>query len=199
MMKKTHRAYAISYTLGATLGVNALAVASGHDLLVNPGATAIAAFGAQFFASGNLSPDVDHTWAPGPPRKGYAIGGHRGLTHRPWFAVILSLLWGLPGVYLISKVPGATGPIFVSLCAIWSFPLFGWWSHLSGDMIYGRIKVMGRPRGLGWETGGLSETGRNRKGVKLWFGLRDPASKVCLFVSAALAVVHLALFVKLAG
>jgi len=198
-MKRTHRAYAITYTLGTTYCLNAAAVGTGHDLLVNPMSAAVAAFGAQFFASGNLSPDIDHTWAPGPPRRGYAIGGHRGLTHRPWFALILSFLWGLPGLYLVSRVPEASATISASLWAIWSFPLFGWWSHLSGDMIYGRIKVLGRARGLGWETGGLSETGRNRKGVKLWFGLRDPASKVCLFASAALALAHLALFAGFVG
>lgn len=190
MMKRTHRSYAIAFTLGTTLGVNVLLSAAGSGFIAHPAAVGLSAVGAQFFSSGNLSPDMDHVWAPGPPRKGYHWAGHRGFTHRVWFASLLSLLWGVPGAFVVSRVSQDDPAVFASLWALWSFPLFGWWSHISGDMIYGRLPVLGRARGLGWTTGGIAETGRGRDGAKLWFGLRDPASKVCLIVSAALALAH---------
>lgn len=207
MMKRTHRSYAIAFTLGTTLGLNVLTTAAGSGFVAHPAAVGLAAFGSQFFSSGNLSPDVDHSWAPGPPRRrklpngkivSYHWSGHRGWTHRLWFAAVFGLVWGLPGVLFVSRVSESDPGIFASLWIVWAFPIFGWVSHISGDMIYGRLPIFGRVRGLGWETGGLAETGRNRKGAKLWFGLRDPASKVCLIVAAALAFAHVALFAGLA-
>jgi hypothetical protein len=68
-------------------------------------------------------------------------------------------------------------------------------------MIYGRIKVgvwswkLGRwwhwNIGLGWTTGGLSETGRPSTGGSAL--IVDPAAKVCLGLATALAGANLIL------
>lgn len=186
MMRKTHRAFAGAFWLGSTLAVDALALRSGHSAPFSPVVVATGLLTAPMFSSGKSSPDVDHVWAPGPPQKNYDWKGHRGFTHRVWFASFLTLLTGvLPYCFLLSTglPPGIASGIFA--------PVIGWWSHLAGDMIFGRILIAGTKCGLGWETNGLAE-----KGGKLW---RDPAAKVSVYLSAGLIAAHLALLVTTYG
>lgn len=185
-MKKTHRAYAGAFWLGTTLAVDAVAFKLGNDLPVHPAVVAIGTAIAPFFSSGNLSPDMDHQWAPGPPRRNYDWRGHRGFTHRFWFACVLSVLFALvPYLALIR----ADVPFEIASFAF--APVNGWWSHLSGDMIFGRLLILGKAYGLGWETNGLAE-----KGGKLW---RDPAAQVSVVLSVVLAGAHLMLLVQVYG
>lgn len=195
MMRKTHRAFSSTFWLGSTLAVNGIGYETGH-MWVNPIVAGLGFLVVQPFSAGKLSPDIDHQWAPGPPRRNYDWRYHRGFTHRVWFAAFLTALWAVPLVWVLRH----TGSVYTSsVVALWAAPAGGWWSHLAGDMIYGRLRILGRPVGLGWETGGLSETGRSRKGgTKLW--VTDPASKVFLVTSAALATAHLAFALRfLAG
>jgi hypothetical protein len=183
MMKKTHRAYAGAFWMGSSLLVDGLAVRSGHSVPISPPVVAVGLFVAPLFSSGKLSPDVDHTWAPGPPRNHYDWRYHRGFTHRVWFAAVLTLVSGLaPFLALLhAGLP-------VALATVAFVPVTGWWSHLSGDMIFGRILILGKAHGLGWTTGGAAEEGGSL--------LRDPAAKVSVAATAALVAAHLALFVS---
>lgn len=190
MMRKTHRAFAGAFWLGSTLAVDALAVRAGYSAPISPVVVATGLFVAPLFSSGITSPDMDHQWAPGPPRRNYDWKGHRGFTHRFWFAGLLSGVFGfLPFALLLwLGLP-------VAFASVAFAPANGWWSHLFGDMIFGRIKFglwsfkLGRfwtwNIGLGWTTNGLAE-----KGGKLW---RDPAAQVSVFVSGVLILAHLVL------
>lgn len=201
MMRKTHRAYAGAFWLGTTLAVDAIAVRTGHSVPVNPGIVVVGVFVAPLFSSGITSPDMDHQWAPGLPRNHYDWRYHRGFTHRVWFATMLTVLFGaLPYLCAIrSGIPSAIGVLSFA-------PVNGWWSHLSGDMIFGRIKFgwwshVYDPKshrrvwrfwhtniGLGWTTNGVAE-----KGGSLF---RDPAAKISAVLSGVFALAHLALFVQ---
>ena len=156
-MGVTHRWFGAGFWLAGTVALDAAAGVAGADPVVHPVVAVVAAPLAASFADGRNSPDVDQLWAKGPPRRGYHWRGHRGWTHRPWFAVVLTavtalLAWRLAGQ---GVDPDALPVVFA--------PVAGWWSHLLGDMIYGRILVFGEPVGLGWETGGLSERGRTSR------------------------------------
>jgi membrane-bound metal-dependent hydrolase YbcI (DUF457 family) len=189
-MRKTHRAFSGVFWLGITLAVNELGARAGaQDWLIHPAVIVAGVVIAPWFSAGRwLSPDIDHRWAPGPPRQNYHWRYHRGFTHRVWFASVLTLVFGLvPFMGLL----GAGLP--AALATVAFAPVNGWWSHLAGDMIYGRIKILGAARGLGWRTGGLSETGRPSTGGSAL--IVDPASKVCLGLSTALAGLHLILLV----
>jgi hypothetical protein len=74
-------------------------------------------------------------------------------------------------------------------------PVAGWWSHLAGDMIYGRIKILGQPVGLGWETGGLSETGKRSGQPRGYLLPVNPAEKLFLGLSVALMLGQLVMAV----
>lgn len=196
MMRKTHRAFAGAFWLGSTLLVDGLALKSGHEAPISPAVVAVGLFVAPLYSSGKSSPDMDHQWAPGPPRNHYDWRYHRGFTHRIWFASVLTVLIGiLPFLALtVHGVPPAYASIVFA-------PVNGWWSHLFGDMIFGRIKVgvwsfrLGRfwhwNVGLGWTTNGVAE-----KGGSLW---RDPAAKVSAGASVGLIAAHLALLVSAYG
>lgn len=204
MMRATHRAFSGTFWLAGTLGLELVYRRTGAP----PGAaTAVALAGYPLAAptsAGKLSPDVDHVFWPGGPRveptdrgrhkRRYYVWGHRGLTHRVWFACLVTLVAGVLPAALVFRlgVPVWTVPLAFA-------PVAGWWSHLAGDMIYGRIRIAGRAYGLGWETGGLSETGR-RKGATSWAVRQlvpvDPASKVFLAMSAALAVLHVVITLR---
>lgn len=202
MMKRTHKAWAVPFWLGTTLGVNALAASRGYELPVHPAVIVVGAYIAPRFSSGILSPDMDHRWAPGPPAHNYDWRYHRGFTHRFWFAflVIAPLFGVLPFLCVLrAGIP-------LEFATVTLAPVAGWFSHLFGDMIYGRLKVgiwSFRLRrfwtwnvGLGWETGGLSETGRSRTGGEWrWRGKgivpADPAAKLFLMVGAAIGALHL--------
>jgi hypothetical protein len=198
MMGATHRAFAGTWWLAATLGLELIYRRAGAPA---GAATAVSLAGyplAPLMASGKTSPDVDHVWWPGPPRaepgdvglhkRRYYVWGHRGLTHRVWFAFVVTLVVGvLPALVLLRLgTPVYAVPLVLA-------PAVGWWSHLAGDMIYGRIRIAGTAVGLGWTTGGVSETGR-RKGATPWLTRQlvpvDPAAKVCVAMSAVLAVAH---------
>jgi len=189
-MGKTHRAFSGVFWLGTCLAVNWVGRELGaQDWVINPGVILAGFFIAPWFSAGRYcSPDIDHRWAPGPPRNHYDWRYHRGFTHRVWFASTLTMLAGLfPFMALLGNgVPAGTALLAFA-------PVNGWWSHLAGDMIYGRILILGRARGLGWRTGGLSETGRPSSGGSAL--ILDPAAKVCAGLAAALAGLHLALFV----
>jgi hypothetical protein len=153
MMGKTHRAWSGAFWLGTTLVVNEVFKLAGFDAPFHPVVILAGFFIAPWFSAGRyLSPDIDHRWAPGPPRGHYHWRYHRGFTHRVWFATLLTgALAILPfGLLLGIGVPSG---IAYSVMA----PINGWWSHIVGDMIYGRILISGRAYGLGWETGGDSE------------------------------------------
>lgn len=236
MLADTHRAWAAAWWLGVTLAVDAAAAWAGSSAPVGPAAVAAGVIVAPLFSAGRglpprrvdrygrprgrdwtqlgVSPDIDHRWAPGPPRRSYDWRGHRGWTHRPWFAAVVTVVSGvLP--WLIAVAGGASPATAAVLFA----PAAGWWSHLSGDMIYGRLPVwlpsvervagatvlvpdgvgrmvrvaewrwrVGWRRrivGLGWSTGGVLE-----RGGRWW---RDPAAWVCTAGSVVLAAGHLAL------
>lgn len=175
-MAKGHRAFSATYWLGITAGLDVL-----HPGLIAAPAVVVGAVLAYPMSAGRYcSPDIDHRWAPGPPRNHYDWRYHRGWTHRYWFACVVLVLAGiLPFALLIrSGVPS------VSAAAIFGLPA-GWWSHLGGDMIYGRLRVAGSIVGLGWKTGGVAESGG-----RFW---RDPAAQVFTVLSGVLVVVHLAL------
>lgn len=190
MMAGTHRAYSDVFWLGTTGAVNSVILLSGHSHYVSIIAVGSGAFLAKPFSSGNhLSPDMDHRWAPGPPRNHYDWRFHRGWTHRLWFASVLLLLFGILPMVALLRI-GV--PIGIAVTAL--APVAGWWSHLSGDMIYGRILILGTPVGLGWRTGGLSETGRPVGGGKRWLPT-NPAERVFYGCTWALILLHLVLAV----
>jgi hypothetical protein len=215
MMARTHRAWSGVFWLGTTLAINELGRQAGaQDWLIHPAVIVAGFFIAPWFSAGRyLSPDIDHRWAPGPPRHNYDWRFHRGFTHRIWFASLLSIIFGFTP-YLVLLHAGIPGQLSCVVLA----PVNGWWSHLAGDMIYGRIKignlVCDRRRikgpfgsvsyayrwhwwhvnvGLGWTTGGLSETGRPSSGGSAL--IVDPASKVCVGLATALTGLHLVLLV----
>lgn len=201
MLADTHRAWAVAWWLGGTLALDATTAALGRAPAIHPGAVIAGVFVAPVFSAGRwLSPDMDHRWWPGPPRHGYYWRGHRGVTHRPWFASVLTLVFGVVP-YVVVLRAGVAAPVAAVVLA----PVAGWWSHLSGDMIYGRLPVWGlavrwrtvdgvwRRRvvwwryvvGLGWKTGGVLE-----RGGRWW---RDPAVGVFSVVSVVLVGAHLVL------
>jgi hypothetical protein len=205
MLADTHRAWAVAWWLGETLTIDAAAVALDRAPAVHPAVVLAGAAIAPVFSAGRwLSPDMDHRWWPGPPRHGYQWRGHRGITHRPWLATVVTLVFGVVP-YLIAVRAGVPTPV----APLAFSPAAGWWSHLSGDMIYGRLPVH-LPRlawrmdeagrwhrrwvwwryivGLGWKTGGVLE-----RGGRWW---RDPAAGVCGALSVVLVGAHLALFVN---
>jgi hypothetical protein len=208
MMRKTHRAFAVVFWLGSTLTVDALAVKSGHEAPFSPAVVAAGPLLAMPFSAGapkltkkfGLSPDMDQMWAPGPPRNHYDWRYHRGFTHRVWFASLLSLLFGIAPFLALCRQGLPIGVASLALA-----PANGWWSHLAGDCIYGRIKFGIWTKawdsesrrtvwrwwhwniGLGWKTGGASESGGKF--------LRDPAAKVCIGLSVALTAAHLVFLV----
>lgn len=173
MLKTTHEPFAGLCWLGGTLAADWLAIRAGYGMPVHPAAVIAGYFIAPCFAAGKNSPDVDRLWAPGPPRRNYHWRFHRGITHRVWLASLLTAL----SLAFQGWVVSHTGPVPLSLLSVLQAPLAGWWSHLLGDMIYGRIKILGVPVGLGWETGGISERGGR------WF--RDPAARVFGVLTAA--------------
>lgn len=227
MLADTHRAWAVAWWLGGTLALDAATVALDRAPAVHPAAVLAGVAVAPLFSAGRglpprrwdkhgrrlprdwgllgISPDVDQRWWPGPPRHGYHWRGHRGVTHRPWFATVVTLVFGVVP-YLAVLRAGVPAPVGVVVFA----PAAGWWSHLSGDMLYGRLPVWGvavrwrlvdgvwRRRvvwwryivGLGWKTGGVLE-----RGGRWW---RDPAAGVCTVVAAVLIGAHLALLSTLA-
>lgn len=207
MMGATHRAFSGTFWLAGTLGLEIVYRRAGAP----PGAaTAVALAGyplAPLMSSGRTSPDVDHLIWPGPPRydpvdkskypRRYYWRGHRGITHRVWFALAVTLPFGVLPALVLHRlgVPWWAVPLALA-------PVAGWWSHLAGDMIYGRIRIAGRAYGLGWTTGGMSETGR-RKGATPWLTRQlvpvDPASKVFVAMSAGLALAHVAYAVFRSG
>jgi len=175
-MAKGHRAFSATYWLGITAGLNVA-----HPGLIAAPAVIVGVVLAWPMSAGRYcSPDIDHRWAPGPPRNHYDWRYHRGWTHRYWFACVVFLCAGaVPfSVLLRQGVPAEAAS------AIFGLPA-GWWSHLAGDQIYGRLKVLGRARGLGWKTGGVAESGG-----RFW---RDPAAQVFTVASGLLVVAHLAL------
>lgn len=191
MMGKTHRIYSTVFWLGTTGAVNGIAIETGHDPIFNIVVVAIGVFMARPFSSGKfLSPDMDQRWAPGPPRNHYDWRFHRGWTHRVWFATLLTVLFSILPMVACQRV-GMSSGIYVALLA----PVAGWWSHLSGDMIYGRIKILGSPVGLGWHTGGLSETGRPTNGGKRWLPT-NPAERVLSGLAVVLVVAQLILTIS---
>lgn len=188
MMRRTHEAFAGVWWLGLTAAVDGGCAALGHPPVVSVTAVALGWPAAIPFSAGHNSPDGDQLIWPGPPRNHYQWNGHRGITHRVWFAVVVTTVWCvltfLPfyTAYGFIPMPSLVVPLVLA-------PVAGWWSHLAGDMIYGRIKIAGRARGLGWETGGLSETGKRRYGGRRY--VIDPAAKVCFGLCLGLVAVHL--------
>lgn len=140
-MGPTHIVWGVSTWLAAAAPVVVVSPTAAFPILV------AAALFVPATSAGPGSPDVDRLWAPG--REGlHRWDRHRGFTHRVWFASGLTVL---------------AGAAVVAAPTYWMFPVaaaWGWWSHLSGDMIYGRLKVRGRLRGLGLRVGDLKAAER---------------------------------------
>lgn len=188
MLKRTHEAFSGTFWLGGTLGINLISYKLGNELPVHPAIALVGIIGAVPFSAGKNSPDIDHIWWPGFPKRGYPLWGHRGITHRFWFASLLTLPFLVPFMLAHRTEFSILGPLFLTLPA-------GWWSHLFGDMIYGRLRICGRVYGLGWTTGGLSETGKRKIGGKRF--IVDPAAKFFTGVTIVLATLHLFMFAHL--
>lgn len=188
MLKRTHEAFSGVFWLGGTLCVNLVGYRAGYGMPVNP-VIAIAGVALAIpFSAGKNSPDIDHIWWPGFPKRGYPLWGHRGITHRFWFASLLTMPFLI--LFMLTK----DSALYILAPLIWALPA-GWWSHLFGDMIYGRLLIFGHPYGLGWRTGGLSETGIRKNGGKRY--IIDPAAKVCTALAISLAFCHLFIFTTL--
>jgi hypothetical protein len=193
MMKRTHQAFAGVFWLSGTLAADFVSVHLGHGEVVSAGMVALGWPLAVPLSAGRNSPDMDQMWWPGPPRcepgsqRRYYWRGHRGLTHRVWFACVVTVALLAVPLLVASRI----GPLSWWLAELQLALISGWWSHLAGDMIYGRIRIAGRARGLGWRTGGLSETGTREHGGHRW--VIDPAAKVCAGLCAALVVAHVLL------
>ena len=162
-MAVTHRPMASAWWLGGVLAANLLG--AGVDPLV----AAAGAVVAPVFGAGRLSPDADVTWL--------RRLGHRQATHRPdTTATVLTVITLVAWIPALVYLPGDAAWL------VWA-PITGWWSHLVGDSIFGRIPVgarLGRvlaavlPEhlirrgggrqaywvGLGWDTDGPIERGK---------------------------------------
>lgn len=148
-MRATHDAFAPPFWLGVTLVVNLVAPGSP----VGPVAVVAGAVASIPLAGGrNSSPDLDLRIWNARPQPGYPLWGHRGITHRWWLALILVAVFGLlPFLGLLALgVP-------VQYASLAFGPISGWCSHLAGDQWFGRLRVLGKSRGLGWVTGGGAE------------------------------------------
>lgn len=189
MLKRTHEAYApVPWLVGTGL-LDVASLLIDHHLLVQPVVALLGVPLTRPFAAGLNSPDMDQRWAPGRPRDRYNWRYHRGFTHRLWFALwIITPLWaGLMVWGLLSP-----WPLLVLAAPLAMAPPAGWWSHLIGDVWFGRLPVYlliykwGRWRwwrfivGRGEETGGPKEVGLAKK-------LRD--------TTQVLVVLQIALFV----
>lgn len=163
MMKDTHDEFAAPFWLGTTLVVNLVAPGQPVPLLVAV-VGALLTQGFLALAGGKLaSPDRDlRTWNE-RPKAGYPLWGHRGITHRWWFASIVVTLIGLLPLALLVLLAGV--PWRYALLVL--VPASNWCSHLAGDMWFGRLKVLGKSRGLGWTTGGGAEP-TVRKQLRAW-------------------------------
>jgi membrane-bound metal-dependent hydrolase YbcI (DUF457 family) len=147
MMGPTHRIWSATMWLGIAAVVDVTAARTGHGIPLPVVEIGIGLPLAMLTSGGTrFSPDRDLRWAPGFPRPGYHWKGHRGWTHRWWFAGVLVLL----------TAAGAVLSGHASFLPIWA-PVFGWCTHLVGDMIFGRLRVLGKARGWGWDTGGFGE------------------------------------------
>lgn len=122
MMAPTHRQLGATWWLVLTVGANH---AGAH---IHPATALAGAVVAARCSYGRWSPDADTTWLAGL--------GHRQATHRPgtagWLTVVTLTVW--LAVWL------AAGPPTPILDILWA-PVTGWWSHLLGDAIFGRIPV----------------------------------------------------------
>jgi hypothetical protein len=158
MMAPTHREMASSWWLGGVLLVEAL----GAD--VHPAVALTGAVIARRFGYGRFSPDADTSWL--------SHLGHRQVTHRPGTAATLTAVTCLAWAVLAVAVPVRYG---VLLPLVWA-PVTGWWSHLVGDAVFGRIPLGAGVGGLLWRH--LPEVARGRLILKsrksrqpFWFGL----------------------------
>jgi hypothetical protein len=94
MMKRTHQAFAGVFWLSGTLAADFVSVHLGHGEVVSAGMVALGWPLAVPLSAGRNSPDMDQMWWAGPPRcepgsqRRYYWRGHRGLTHRVWFACV---------------------------------------------------------------------------------------------------------------
>ena len=184
MMKRTHEAFSGVWWLGGCLAVNEAAIQLSYHPPVHP---LIAATGLVLcvpFSAGKNSPDIDHMWAPGPPSPNYDWKRHRGITHRFWFG-----LWVINVFVLYLPLAFA---YYINMW-VWLVPLIfalpsGWWSHLFGDMIYGKLLILGVRVGLGWTTNGPLE-----KGGKYFI---DPAAKVCGFLTIILMFINILMWIQ---
>ena len=184
MMKHTHEVFSSSFWLGSTLLVDVVSVTLFHTYPINPAIAALGLVGAVPFSAGKNSPDFDQKIWPGPPKRGYPWNGHRGVTHRVWFALLVITPIFLIPSWVTWLITGWGTTWFMILNC--SLPA-GWWSHLMGDMIYGRILILGVPFGLGWTTNGIAEKGGR------W--LKDPAAKFFTATSLILMFLHCYMFV----
>lgn len=165
MMGPSHRRLGAAWWLGGVLAANT--VGAGIHPLIAFGGAAV----APVFAAGRWSPDADVTWL--------AHLGHRRATHRPdTTAAALTVITFVVWVPLAFLAPAGLAWL------VWA-PVAGWWSHLVGDAMFGRIPVgpavgavlarilpSGLVRrgggygpywvGVGWDTDGLLERGNVR-------------------------------------
>lgn len=166
MMGDTHRWLAGTWWLGGVLAANSAGAG------IRPSVALAGAVIAHVFGAGRLSPDADLTWLQHL--------GHRQATHRPdTTAVYLTAATMAVWVAVLLFAPAESRPLH---WLVWA-PVTGWWSHLAGDMVYGRCPVGRRSggrlvrvlparlirRGGGWQawwigvgldTDGLSERGK---------------------------------------
>jgi hypothetical protein len=169
MMAPTHRPLGSAWWLAGALAVDAVAAPFGASP-VNPLVAVLGAAIAPVFAAGRWSPDADTTWL--------SRLGHRQATHRPDTTAV-----ALTAATAVLWVPAAIVLPFGLAALAWA-PVAGWWSHLAGDFLFGRIpfgpaagaamaRVVpsgwvrhtpgGRQAywiGVGWDTDGLLERGK---------------------------------------
>ena len=157
-MAPTHRALGAAWWLAGCLTLNAAGPG-----LVNPVMALTGAAIAPVFAAGRASPDADMTWL--------SDLGHRQGTHRPrtaaWLTVATAVACGAAWLWLWLNGRGDLDPL---LPVVWA-PVTGWWSHLLGDAVFGRIPLGRRTGALALRVLGPSLVKRSGGRQAYWIGV----------------------------
>ncbi len=134
MNEKAHEYFGAGCWAVGSVVVDLAARQFGLDAPVSAVAVLLGMPLAGSFAAGKNSPDVDRLWAPGLPRPGYDWTCHRGVTHRVWVSCVVTAIVTFGYVALLRVAPMEHATVAFAAAV-------GWWSHLLGDMIKGRLKI----------------------------------------------------------